>query len=1248
MISHIEKACDSESVSLNDPMTTTRYFFHPFLTLLVWPLLELAGSGAECHIEYDRSGLVTLSWPSKAGETYVLESAPDLSSIGWQVVGSKRLQLAARTNLIVWQEPAADTARFYRILKLDTAAPQIARREPIAGSFAVPLEASIKTWLTDDSGIEPASLRFQIGTNAPIDLRNPRLIYTNNVLTYTPLAGESLGRYGQSLTVTLAASDRVGNRGTNRWDYRLEMPAEVSDKVVVVDGGGTASSNQLTLVSQVGDTLTYQYSGLSSGLTAGMHLVDGTPGKSYARTILAVQEDRLRRTVIVRTEPASLARLIRAGSLSSLNFTRQSKGLSASAAGGMNQDFDFSYLLPLARVLYDKTGLGGSVRVEVLQGSFIELDAGMGFEAVFKDSLLQEFQSYVSGRMDLRLEVQARADAAQHLEGTVPLLSPAVRKSYVAMIGSLPVVVETVLEFDLSYSIDLPGSGHFQAGLTASKGILMGQRYQQTQWLDVSQYTPVEFQPLTPNWQAGGRFAAQLKVTPKLTLNIYGRSGLSAELDPHMEFSGQSQLTTRNFDWDLDAGLDAAMSSQEWVMDDLSLRSNFNRSYTLSAKAVVGTGSSQIKGPTIQYPPQNATRNRGEGITFTVNATGSMPVTYRWQRNGLDLVDGGRISGSAARTLVLDKLELADAGDYRVVLSNAGGTAVSDAATLTITDSLALIQDRYFEMGADEDYGTNTVPVHSVYLDTFYMDKYEVTKGLWDQVYQWATNHGYEFANVGSGKAANHPVQSITWHDALKWCNARSEMERRVAVYYVVTNDALAIYRNGLPDPLAGDPLVDWSASGYRLPTEAEWEKAAASWTGQPFPWGYYIDHDHANYWSYWVNGHPFYECDASLTEGTHPTYSTGEEPHTSPVGSFAPNLYGLYDVVGNVAEMCWDHWGYYGPDDEVNPHRPAYLDVSDTKAVRGGHYGATAVACRPKWRSFQFTLSKNQFTGFRCALPNRAANIFAPNDYGMVPIPDGSFIMGDTFAEGDAHEIPTHTVHVSAFNMDRYEVYRTLWHTFYNSASTYGYSFAYEPVYGVSSNAPVHVNWYDAVKWCNLRSQVEGRRPVYYTDAALTVVYKTGQIAPYVDWIAHGYRLPTEAEWERAARGGVDGVRFPRGDTITHSAANYNSDPSFPYDTSPTRGCHPTYHCAFSPVGSFEPNKYGLYDMAGNDREWCWDWYQPYPGTTQQNPHGPSVGLQRLVRGGSSVDYADKCRVASRDTAFPDGGAGFRCVRPQ
>lgn len=288
----------------------------------------------------------------------------------------------------------------------------------------------------------------------------------------------------------------------------------------------------------------------------------------------------------------------------------------------------------------------------------------------------------------------------------------------------------------------------------------------------------------------------------------------------------------------------------------------------------------------------------------------------------------------------------------------------------------------------------------------------------------------------------------------------------------------------------------------------------------------------------------------------------------------------------------------------------------------------------------------------------------------GMTLIPAGSFVMGapTNVLSADApgpNELPQHTVFISAFYMDIHEVTKTLWDQvrLFNGGNGYTYS---NDGSGWDTNHPVHtINWFDAVKWCNARSERDGLTPAYYADAGFTTLFKTGEAAPFANWNVNGYRLPTEAEWEKAARGGTANTRYPWTDytnKISWAKANYRGmSDTFSYDLSGGPGAyHPQYETTngfpySSPVGAFAPNGYGLYDMAGNMTEWCWDWegdnyYAASPGADPRGPDQPSnVLFLRIVRGGSWVSSARFARNSMRYGTNHDtegSSIGFRCVR--
>ena len=255
-----------------------------------------------------------------------------------------------------------------------------------------------------------------------------------------------------------------------------------------------------------------------------------------------------------------------------------------------------------------------------------------------------------------------------------------------------------------------------------------------------------------------------------------------------------------------------------------------------------------------------------------------------------------------------------------------------------------------------------------------------------------------------------------------------------------------------------------------------------------------------------------------------------------------------------------------------------------------------------------------------------------------FVLVRTGTFQMGST---SRANEAPVHSVTLSQFFIDKMEITFEKWTEVRNWGLTHGYTDLVEGRngYNGTTNDPVtEVTWYDVVKWCNARSEKEGLTPVYYTDTTLSKAYLTGEIdltSDAVKWTAKGYRLPTEAEWEFAARGGTSSKGY------TYSGGNMLNDVAWYELNSDT-----TTHA----VGTKTANELGIFDMSGNVAEWCWDWYGDYTASSRTNPKGPASGTYRMNRGGTFGGDDGSCRVAFRDNLCGpqngSGGIGFRCVR--
>ncbi len=498
-----------------------------------------------------------------------------------------------------------------------------------------------------------------------------------------------------------------------------------------------------------------------------------------------------------------------------------------------------------------------------------------------------------------------------------------------------------------------------------------------------------------------------------------------------------------------------------------------------------------------------------------------------------------------------------------------------------VSFNMVPVQGGTFTMGqtVSQTRSLGSWPPHLVTLSSFTIGETEVSQLLWYVV--MGSNPSHYAPSWGYSNNLQRPVDAVSWNMCQEFITKLNQM----------------------------------TGQNFRLPTEAEWEYAAR---------GGKNSHDYSYSGSNNIEDVAWYDVNAN------------NETHT--IATKAPNELGLYDMSGNVYEYCIDYYEDYSSSDQINPSGPIFGSL---RIARGGGLAGIGVcdstkclvstrgfAVDPSYRVIGYGLRlvrvPSEFSDFNSDLNgdvngdglvdgldiNDVINIvlgksvsqtqaFTVNgvSFNMIPVEGGSFTMGATPEQGAfvwKNEKPTHQVTVSSFSIGQTEVTQDLWQAVMGSNPSYfneygnsdagDWSYHGDMNYGTNLQRPVEcVSWEDCQEFITKLNQMTGQN----------------------------FRLPTEAEWEYAARGGRmrRGYMYSGSNTIDDVAWYNNVGSNFGPDN-PNYGTHP--------VATKAPNELNLYDMTGNVSEWCQDWYGLYSNEAQINPLGPTTGDRHVYREGN------------------------------
>ena len=941
-----------------------------------------------------------LDWQAIPGQTYSVHTAPSLLPAAW--TNATVPGLTASNVLGQYVTTVTNRTQFFRIVKEDTDPPRVEDLIPAADAIAIQSSATVSIVLDDETGIDTDSIMVSVGPWTDLTLGSEMLTYSNGTLSFFPTG--TLGTAGGVVSNELTVADVLGHTLNNyTWTFQLARAAVVTNTFIPLTApppgkgpqtlsiGGVMRTRSLPgvapldgtdeyhIIAVTSNSVLFSYTTTPPTVTNGTLLVSFDAAYPFYREVVSNTLNEADLEITAWTIDISLTNLLDEGSISSLSFVPAQTGKGATASGDLNL-LHVEYGDDLSgTVLYEDAGL--KLHLPSASWDFAG-DVDVAFDMSWGE--LRSLDASATGTLTLDMTPEVLFYQAISGGDSVPLVAP-VTHLFGGMVGPVPVWVEVTMELNAGYTYSASVNGDAHATLGAEKEMTFSVYLREDEWSHGFDNPPIVkyYDPIV--WNIEGEANTKVYIQPKLTVLFYSLAGLWADIQPYGEIAGEFQADPLEYQYGLYLGVSSTLGIEsrmpglptpEWELFEQKwpLWNDAYPDYT--APAFVSS-----------FPDRSV--EEGDSVVLSGYAAGDPVPSYRWYYNGT------QITGETEPEYSISPAHSGHEGTYTVQAYNGPGSVqtscvvnvtADDGTSQLAPSNMVLIPAGSFQMGDNHGDGhDDELPVHEVYINAFHIDQYEVTNDELVEVLNWAyaegklnvsslsvSNamgdsqelldlddndcmiawNGVEF-EMKDAKGAGYPCVEVTWYGAVAYCNFRTQMEEgiRTSCYNL------------------SDWTCSWSATGYRLPTEAEWEKAArGGMIGQRFPWGANISHDHANYRA---DGAAFIYDDSPYFNPTyHPDYDD-DYPYTSPVGDFPPNDCELYDMTGNVWEWCWDWYDslYYNSSPGEDPRGPS---EGTYRVSRGGSWSGNADDCRNSNRYHSYGLPNGSYgsIGFRTVVP--------------------------------------------------------------------------------------------------------------------------------------------------------------------------------------------------------------------------------------------------------------------------------------